>query len=85
MRYRIWVIVVILLASIATSTGIRKLTFASDYRVFFGTDNPNLKKWDEYQATFSNNDNVLFVLQFPEDDSFDRDMAMVIKDLTDRA
>ena len=85
MRHRIWVIIFILLGSIAASTGMSKLTFASDYRVFFGADNPDLKKWDDYQATFSNNDNVLFVLQFPTGDSFDRDMAMVIEDLTERA
>ena len=85
MRHRIWVIIVVLLGSIAASTGMSKLTFASDYRVFFGADNPDLKKWDDYQATFSNNDNVLFVLQFPTGDSFDRDMAMVIEDLTERA
>ena len=85
MRHRIWVIIVVLLGSIAASTGMSKLNFASDYRVFFGADNPDLKKWDDYQATFSNNDNVLFVLQFPTGDSFDRDMAMVIEDLTERA
>ena len=85
MRHRIWVISLILLGSIAASSGMSKLTFASDYRVFFGADNPDLKKWDDYQATFSNNDNVLFVLQFPTGDSFDRDMAMVIEDLTERA
>ena len=85
MRNRIWIITVILLSSIAASSGMSKLTFASDYRVFFGEDNPDLKKWDDYQATFSNNDNVLFVLQFPKGDSFDRDMAMVIEDLTERA
>ena len=62
-----------------------KLTFASDYQIFFGKDNPDLKKWDDYQATFSSNDNVLFVLQFPNGDSFDREMAMVIEDLTERA
>ena len=84
-RYRIWVIIVILLGSVATSTAMSNLTFASDYQIFFGEDNPDLQKWDEYQATFSNTDNVLFVLQFPEGESFDRDMAMVIKDLTDRA
>jgi predicted RND superfamily exporter protein len=62
-----------------------KLTFANDYQIFFGEGNPDLQKWDEYQATFSNTDNVLFVLQFPEGISFARDMAMVIEDLTDRA
>ena len=87
MRYRIWVIIVILLGSVATSTAMSKLTFANDYQIFFGESNPDLQKWDEYQATFSNTDNVLFVLQFPEGISFARDMAMamVIEDLTDRA
>ena len=85
MRYRIWVLIVIILSSIAASSGMSKLTFASDYRIFFGKDNPDLKKWDDYQATFSSNDNVLFVLQFPKGDSFDREMAMVIEDLTERA
>jgi predicted RND superfamily exporter protein len=51
----------------------------------FCEDNPNLQKWDEYQATFSNTDNVLFVLEFREGVSFARDMAMVIEDLTGRA
>ena len=55
MRNRIWIITVILLSSIAASSGMSKLTFASDYRVFFGEDNPDLKRWDDYQATFSNN------------------------------
>ncbi|MDG2406124.1 MAG: hypothetical protein P8M25_14635 [Paracoccaceae bacterium] len=85
MRHRIWVIITILLVSVAASAGMSKLTFASDYKVFFGEDNPDLKKWDDYQATFSKNDNVFFVLQFPEGNSFDRYMAMVIEDLTDRA
>ena len=56
---------------------------------YFCEDNPNLQKWDEYQATFSNTDNVLFVLQFPEGFSFARHMAMAmamaIEDLKDRA
>ena len=82
MRHRIWVIIVVLLGSIAASTGMSKSTFASDYRVFFGADNPELKKWNDYQGTFSNNDNGLFVLQFPTGASFDRDMAMVIVDPT---
>ena len=35
MRYRIWVITVILVGRVATSTALSKLTFASDYQIFF--------------------------------------------------
>ena len=85
MRYRVWVLISVLLASIGASAGMSKLTMASDYRIFFGADNPDLKTWDNYQATFSNNDNVMFVMQFPEGSSFDSQMAVVIEEMTERA
>jgi len=82
---RLWVIVGVIVASIAASSGVVRLEMASDYRVFFGDDNPDLKRWDEYQATFSKNDNVFFVLQYPEGEAFEQRMAVVVEDLTDRA
>ncbi len=82
---RFWVILVVLVASIAASSGVTRLTMASDYRVFFGADNPDLKRWDDYQAVFSKNDNVFFVLQYPEGEAFDQRMAIVVEDLTERA
>ena len=41
MRYRVWVLISVLLASIGASAGMSKLTMASDYRIFFGADNPD--------------------------------------------
>jgi uncharacterized protein len=82
---RLWVIIGVVIASIAASSGAVYLTMASDYRIFFGPDNPDLKIWDDYQATFSKNDNVFFVLQYPEGEAFDQAMAVVIEDLTERA
>ncbi|MGR3343464.1 MAG: efflux RND transporter permease subunit [Paracoccaceae bacterium] len=85
LAYRLWVIIGVVIASVAASSGITKLTFASDYRIFFGADNPDLKRWDDFQATFSKNDNIFFVLQFPEGEAFDQKMALVVEDLTERA
>lgn len=85
LAYRLWVIIGVVVASIAASSGIMQITMASDYRVFFGEDNPDLKRWDDFQATFSKNDNVFFVLQYPEGEAFDRKMAVVVEDLTEKA
>jgi len=85
LAYRLWVIIGVVIASIAASSGITRLTMASDYRVFFGPDNPDLKRWDDFQAVFSKNDNVFFVLQYPDGEAFDQRMAIVVEDLTERA
>lgn len=85
LRHRFGVLIGVLALAIAASSGMSRLTFAADYRVFFGPNNPELAEWDDFQATFSKNDNVLFVLQFPEGGAFDRDMAVIIEDLTERA
>lgn len=85
LAWRLWVLIGILAVSFAASAGMSRLTMASDYRVFFGADNPDLKRWDDFQATFSKNDNVFFILQYPEGEAFDREMAVVIEDLTEQA
>lgn len=85
LRHRIGVLITVLALAIAASSGMAKLTFAADYRVFFGPNNPELAEWDDFQSKFSKNDNVLFVLQFPEGGKFDRDMAVIVEGLTDRA
>ncbi len=82
--HRLIVLLTVLAVAIGASSGVTKLGFAADYRVFFGPDNPELAQWDEFQATFSKNDNVLFVLQFPEGE-FDQDMAIVTEGLTEAA
>lgn len=85
LRFRWIVIIAAILASFAASTGVTKLEFISHYRIFFGEQNPDLKKWDEFQATFAKNDNVNFILQLPEGGAFDKKMAVIVEGLTERA
>lgn len=84
-RFRWMVIIAAIVASAAASNGVTKLEFISHYRIFFGEQNPDLKKWDEFQATFARNDNVNFILQLPEGNAFDKRMAVIVEGLTERA
>lgn len=79
------VIVVSLLASFAGASGITKLDFISHYSIFFSPDNPDLARWDDFQATYSKNDNVNFALQLPKGDAFDKQMAIVVEKLTEKS
>ena len=62
-RRRWFVIVATILVVAATAAGGRHLEFSNNYRVFFGTDNPELMNFETFQATYTKNDNILIVLQ----------------------
>ncbi len=65
-RYRYAVIFATLLFVAAAASGMRFLTFTTDYRAFFSADNPQLKNFEAIQNTYAKYDNLLFVLA-PED------------------
>ena len=70
---------------ILAGSGIRHLRFANNYRAFFGKDNPELLVFDEFQATYTKNDNILFVVQ-PEDlEIFQPRIATAIEKITEQA
>ncbi len=50
----------------AAAGGVRFLEFSNNYRVFFSPDNPELVAFENFQNTYTKNDNILFVVQ-PED------------------
>ena len=61
-RWRYPVLLISVLAVVAAASGIRFLTFKTDYRVFFSSDNPQLRAFEQLQNTYTKSDNVLFVL-----------------------
>ena len=62
-----WLIIVatFLIAGFAASGG-RFLVFDTNYRVFFGEDNPQLADFEKLQNIYTKNDNILFILE-PKD------------------
>ncbi len=54
------VILTIILIVCTAAYGASKLTFKSDYRVFFGSENPQLTAFENMQKTFTKNDGVAY-------------------------
>ena len=62
LRHPFAVVAVALLFVIAASIGIGRLVFKSDYRVYFGAENPQLTAYDAMQKIYGKSDSVVFVL-----------------------
>ncbi len=52
-----------LLAVAAMVSGGRLLTFSTDYRVYFGPENPQLMAFDEVQNVYNKNDITMVVIE----------------------
>jgi len=82
-RYVVVVVLSFLVFSIWEFSG--PLTFANSYEVFFSKENPDLEAFNNLQATYSKNDNFLFVIE-PEDGKvFTKENLKLVKELTAEA
>ncbi|HAK53612.1 MAG TPA: hypothetical protein DCM54_17175 [Gammaproteobacteria bacterium] len=61
-KYRWLVVVAALAITMAIGSGGRLLEFSNKYRDFFSDSNPELEAFENLQATYTKNDNFLFVL-----------------------
>ncbi|MEL6335074.1 MAG: MMPL family transporter, partial [Pseudomonadota bacterium] len=55
---------------------------ANNYRVFFSQENPELTAFEDFQATYTKNDNILFVLRPDSGDVFDAEVLDAVETLT---
>ena len=84
-RYRWPVVILWLVVAVAAGWGIRDLEFTADYRVFFGPENPELAAFKAFENTYTNDTNIIVVLQPGDGDVFTRKNLGVIKRLTEAA
>lgn len=83
---RRWLVMALTLAAVlAAAVGGRHLEFSNNYRVFFSAENPELQAFDQFQATYTKNDNILFVVQPSRGRVFDAHTAQAVERLTERA
>lgn len=61
------------------------LDFATNYRVFFSGDNPDLVTFEDFQKTYTKSDNFLFVIQKKDETRFDGELSEVAERITDEA
>jgi predicted RND superfamily exporter protein len=82
-RWRWPVLIVCLMAALAAGSGLRHLAFTSDFRVYFGPENPELLAYETLEDTYTKTDNILFVLQPVQGDVFTSETLGIVKRLTD--
>lgn len=73
-----------LLLFLACASGVTKLGFEVDGRVFFGPDNPMLKALDDFEATFNRENGIIVALEPNDGDVFTRETLSAIRELTNR-
>jgi len=88
-RYIDWMLnnrcVVILLSLLFVGligSGVTKLYFTSDYRIFFSEENPQLLAFEKLQDTYTKNDNILFILAPKNKNVFSKETLTAVADIT---
>ena len=71
-RWRWPVLVVSLVLALAAGAGASRPGFIDEYRVFFGPNNPQLLAFDELENIYTQNDNILFVIEPADGNAFSR-------------
>ena len=84
-RWRWGVLIAMVALAFGIGSGARHLEFASNFRVFFSQENPELQAFEELQATYTKNDNFLFVIEPASGDAFDADTLTAVEALTSAA
>jgi predicted RND superfamily exporter protein len=83
---RPWLVIGLALLTVAAATsGARFLEFSNNYRVFFSPDNPELVAFEDFQDTYTKNDNIVFVVQPAEGTVFTPRLADALETLTAEA
>ena len=84
-RWRWWVILAAVVTAGAVGSGAQNLEFANNYRVFFSDENPELVAFEDLQATYTKNDNFLFVIEPADGKVFSADTLSAVEALTSEA
>lgn len=66
-QFRWLVLIGVVVMTFGAGAGMSKLEFAANYRTFFSDENPELAAFENLQATYTKNDNILFVIE-PENE-----------------
>jgi predicted RND superfamily exporter protein len=84
-RYRWFVPVIAVAMAVGIGSGASKLEFSNNYRIFFSSDNPELTAFENLQATYTKNDNILFVLESDGGAAFTSSTMDAVEKLTEAA
>ena len=84
-KFRWFVVIAAVLIGFGIGSGGQHLEFEKNYRIFFSNDNPELKEFEELEATYTQNDNFLFIIEPESGDAFSRETLTAVETLTEQA
>jgi predicted RND superfamily exporter protein len=83
LKHKYLSVLLLLLFTGIVGSGVTRLTFVADLKVFFGKDNPQLVDLQKFEDTFSKHGTVLFAINSKtEKDVFNRKALTALKELT---
>jgi len=77
------VLIITVVVATAAASGISRLSFTANYRVFFTPDDPQLRAFDELQSEYTPSDNCLFCIAPHDGQVFTRDTLSAVAELTE--
>ena len=83
--YRWLVILLSLIIAFSFGSQMKYLGFATDYRIFFSGENPDLTKFEKFQKTYAKNDNFIFVIKPSDGNAFSPNLAELQERVTKEA
>ncbi len=62
-----WILLVLLVLCVVSLPNLQRLHLSNDFRVYFSSDNPQLKAFDSFEANFSSHDSIALVAELKSD------------------
>ena len=83
---RPWLTMLLCLVVLGTlGSGVTGLGLSSNYRSYFGPQNPELLAFDNFQDTYTKNDNIFFLIKPDDNQVFTPRIMEAVEKLTERA
>lgn len=83
--YPRYTLILCLIVTLSIFMGAQYLKVSTDTRIFAGRDNVDLKRLEQFETVFSQNNNILIALHANEGDVFTFDRIRTIHELTEKA
>ena len=81
-RYPVLLLTLIAVVCLASIAGLSKLTFSSDFRVYFSEDNQRMASFELMEKRFTRQDNLIFLISSEKSEVFTERGLQLVEDLT---
>ncbi|MEX0300693.1 MAG: RND family transporter [Kordiimonas sp.] len=85
LNFRWLILLATVLVTFGIASGGQYLSFSNNYRDFFSESNPELQAFEEFQDTYTKNDNFFYTIVPPSGDVFNNETLSLVEEMTQAA